>query len=90
MARPMVALNEHGRRIGETHHRAKLSDALVNHLRDLHEHQGLGWRKLAALFTELSPITIKKLIAYERRAQSASSWRPAVSAASSAEDRRHV
>jgi hypothetical protein len=87
MAGYMVGVNDRGDRVGESHVRAKLSDSLVNHLRNLHEHQGLGWRRLAELFTEIPPSTIQKIIAYERRAQTPTRWKRS---ASSAEDRRHA
>lgn len=61
-----VGVNLEGRIVGQHHHRAKLSDSLVKKLRDLHEHWGLGWRRLARQF-ELTPITVKKILAYERR-----------------------
>ena len=61
-----AAINQEGRICGQHHHRAKLSDSLVQKLRDLHEKYGLGWRRLSAQF-ELTPITVKKILAYERR-----------------------
>lgn len=68
-----VPLNAEGRIIGQYHHRAKLSDSLVQKLRDLHEKWGLGWRRLAKQF-ELTPITVKKILAYERRNSVAVGW----------------
>ena len=66
MAVVRAAINQEGNICGQHHHRAKLSDSLVQKLRDLHEKYGLGWRRLSAQF-ELTPITVKKILAYERR-----------------------
>jgi hypothetical protein len=46
----MVALNHTGRRIGEDHPRAKLSNAQVDELLELHDEQGWGYRRLAKKF----------------------------------------
>lgn len=56
------------RTVGEKHHRAKVPDAVVVTLRDLHEREvePLGWRRLAHLF-EINPETIKAIIYYRRR-----------------------
>lgn len=68
-----VALNEEGRRVGECHHRAKISDAVVHELRDLHEHKGLRYRQLIEMFAErgvkLSESNVKKICNYMRRNQ---------------------
>jgi hypothetical protein len=45
----------------EAHHNAKISDRLVQKLRDLNENWGLGWRRLSAQF-ELSPNTVKAIL----------------------------
>lgn len=74
MATVKIPLNQEGRIIGQHHHRAKLSDSLVQKLRDLHEHWGLGWRRLSAQF-ELNPVTVKKILAYERRNSTAVAYR---------------
>lgn len=55
-----------GRKIGEAHHNAKISDRLVQKLRDLNENWGLGWRRLSAQF-ELSPNTVKAILNFRRR-----------------------
>ena len=63
----VIALNESGRRIGETHHNAWISDEIVDRIRDRHE-DGLGYVALAREFN-LSKNTVRKICTYERRAQ---------------------
>ena len=70
----LVALNERGHRIGESHPRAKYSDALINRLRDLHEQEGLGCRKLARMF-HLDVRYVQRVLSYERRCQVARDWK---------------
>ena len=64
----IVAVNEKGKRIGSSHHNAKHSDELVDAIRDMHEDQNVGYRKLAEIFG-LPRATIQKICTYERRAQ---------------------
>lgn len=54
-------------RCGETHHRATISDALVRAVRDAHEHEGLGYRRIAARFG-LTRDEVRRLCLYRRRA----------------------
>lgn len=63
-----VALNENGRRIGETHHNAKLTDDDVNHIRVLNIEHGLSFRELAKKF-DVSHTTIENICAYKKRCQ---------------------
>lgn len=44
---PLVAVNRRGHAVGETHHRAKLSDADVDLILELHA-AGLGYGRIAA------------------------------------------
>src|SRR5258708_6646754 len=48
--RVMVAVNERGRRIGATHHNAWIPDAMIDRMRDRHEQDGVGYRKIAREF----------------------------------------
>ena len=66
--RVIVAVNEQGKRIGSSHHNAKHSDELIDAIRDMHEDEGIGYRKLAEIFS-LPRATIQKICTYERRAQ---------------------
>lgn len=70
----VVAINECGKRIGETHHNAHISDVIVDRIRDRHEDDGLGYVALAAEFN-LSKNTIRKICTYERRAQTPMRWK---------------
>lgn len=74
-----VAFNDEGRRIGEGHHRAKIPDAVVHELRDLHEHKGIRYRQLIAIFEErgvkLTYSTVKKICNYMRRNQTAARFK---------------
>ena len=69
-----VPLNEIGRRIGESHHRSTISDAIVSDIRDLHEikHKSYAW---IARRYRIPKCTIAKICRYERRAHRPERWR---------------
>lgn len=69
-----VATNENGNRIGETHHNARLSDATVDRIREMHEDEGLGYKKIAKELG-LSRHTVRDICRYTRRAQTAENWK---------------
>lgn len=65
-AKKYVKISENGKRIGEDHHRAKLTDAEVDKIRELYETGLFSYRKLAREFgTNRS--TIQMICRYERR-----------------------
>lgn len=68
MPKKIVAVNERGRRIGESHPRAKLTDHEVDLVRELAE-QGLPYAEIAAKF-EVHRQTVKRIVRCERRGQS--------------------
>lgn len=70
----VVAYNESGLRIGETHHNARLSDAIVDRIRELHEDFGWGYLAICREL-HLSLPTVRKICTYERRAQTPVRWR---------------
>lgn len=70
----LVAVNEMGLRIGEDHPRAKLTDAQVDEIRELHEEQGIIPRVLAERFN-VSRSCIRQILSYEKRAQTPAGWR---------------
>jgi DNA invertase Pin-like site-specific DNA recombinase len=72
-----VAVNEQGYRIGSSHHNARLSDEVIDKIRDMHEDQEIGYRKLAKIF-DIPLSTIKKICKYERRAQTPDRWKKIV------------
>jgi len=69
----MVARSEAGRRCGESHPRARVPDSVVRAVRDAHEIEGMGLRRLAKRFG-LPRATIQAWCSYTRRAVRAESW----------------
>lgn len=76
--RPLVGLSDDGRRVGETHHRAKLTDADVEQIVALHE-LGLGYRRIAAKLDDIvggiSRSTVRDVIKLRRRCSAAVKFR---------------
>lgn len=70
----LLAVNEAGIRVGEDHQRAKLTNAEVDKLLDLHEEHGMGYGRLAELFG-VSKSTTRDICRYLRRAQHAVDFR---------------
>ena len=70
----IVAVNEQGYRIGSSHHNARISDEIVDKLRDLHEEEEIGYRRLAKMFG-LPRSVVQKICNYERRAQTPDRWK---------------
>lgn len=62
-----VGINEFGQRVGQDHHRAKLTDNEVNIIRDMHD-QGIGYKRLAKTF-EVSVALIRDIVKCRIRAQ---------------------
>jgi len=70
----VVAVNENGYRIGSSHHNARISDDVVDKIRDLHEDEAIGYRRLAKMFN-LTRSCVQKICNYERRAQTPDKWK---------------
>ncbi len=70
----LIAVNELGRRIGEDHQHARLSDEQVERIRDLHEDHGLKYSQLAEMF-QVSKSMIAGVCQYRRRAQTPFGWK---------------
>jgi len=68
-----VAVNEIGRRVGDSHHNAKLTNHEVELLLVMYQ-EGLGYRRLAAKF-EISKSQVRNICKGRARCQSASDWR---------------
>ena len=68
-----VAVNEISRRVGNSHHNAKLTNAEVDMLLEMHD-QGLGYRKLSAMF-EVSKSLVRDICKGKSRCQIPTSWR---------------
>lgn len=71
--RVVVAVNERGKRIGEDHPRAVLTNAEVDRLLVLRE-EGLSYGKLARMF-DVSKSSVRYYCKGERRCQVAASFR---------------
>lgn len=70
----IVAYNEQGLRIGQSHHNATISDELVDKIRELHEDYGWGYKAICSRL-RLSLTAVRKICTYERRAQTPSRWK---------------
>lgn len=68
-----VAVNDAGLRIGEDHPNAKLTDAEVELIRQLHE-EGVSYETLARKF-EVSKWAVGRICRYERRAQTPATFK---------------
>lgn len=73
----IVTVNELGYRIGASHHNARIPQEVVDQLRDLHEDESIGYRRLAKMFN-LSRSVVQKICNYERRAQTPDRWKRVV------------
>jgi len=74
MSRITVGVNEKGSRVGEDHPRATLTDHDVELMRQMHEEEGIGYKRLAKMF-DTSVAQVRNICLYRQRAQSASGWR---------------
>lgn len=60
-----VGYNEYHRQVGESHHRAKLTDEDIERIRSLHE-DGMTYSALAGIFN-MAVSSIAKICRFERR-----------------------
>lgn len=74
MDKKLVGVNERGLRVGEDHQRAKLTDADVERMRQMHEVDGLGYRVLTRIF-ECSKSHVRSICTYRVRCQAPATWR---------------
>jgi len=72
----LVAYNESGWRIGETHHNSKISDERVDEIRDRHECFGWSYTRIARYYA-MSYSTVQSICQYRRRGQRAERWKRA-------------
>lgn len=70
-----VGVNDCGRRVGETHHRAFLPDLVVYEIRELHEERGWSYERIRRKVRIVSLRYIGKLCRYEVRNQFAERWK---------------
>lgn len=64
----LVGYGENGYRVGEGHHCSHISDALVDHIRELHEDHGKGIREIARM-VNVSVAMVSDICSYKRRAE---------------------
>lgn len=62
----LLARGESGRRVGESHHRSCISDAMVETLRDLREIKRLSYAEIAKI-TGVGLSTVGMICSYQRR-----------------------
>ena len=65
--RILIAISENGRLLGESHPRAKLSDAQIEMIRDDHEYRGMSVTQIASK-RGIPWGTVNKIVYYNRRA----------------------
>lgn len=75
----LVAVNEQGCRIGESHPRARLSDATIDLIRELHEDKGKSYGYIAMKLSstmnmKISKVFVQMICTYRRRAQIPDRW----------------
>lgn len=71
--RLVIAVNEQGVRVGESHHNAKLTDHEIELVHRLHD-EGLGYLAIARRF-DVSKSCIAGIVRCERRAQTPARWK---------------
>lgn len=74
MTRVVVAINEKGRRIGDSHQRARISNHDVDLMRELREEHGLSYKELAEKF-DVSESLVKQICNYRIRSQTPVRWK---------------
>jgi len=70
----LVAINDRGYRIGESHSNSKLSDKDVEEIRDLHEFANMGYRQIATYYGVKKSI-VAEICRYEKRVQTIFDWK---------------
>lgn len=66
MSKRTYNISDTGRRVGEDHQRAKLTDEQVDLIRDLYDEGFAGYRTLARAFG-VSRLTIRDIVMFRRR-----------------------
>ena len=70
----LVATNDRGMRVGEFHPHARLPDAEVEQVRDLHELAGMGYEDIAKHYG-VSKWCVARICRYQRRNQIYERWK---------------
>lgn len=63
----MVGVNDRGLRVGQSHHRAKYSDRVIEHVRRLRD-QGMTYPEIAEKM-DMPYWTVSRICRHERRAE---------------------
>ena len=69
-----IGVNERGNRVGETHHRARLTDHEIDLMRELWEEGEITLPELAEKF-ECNRAYAWQVVNYQRRVQRVTAWR---------------
>jgi len=70
----VIGMNENGYRIGMSHQNCTISQEIVDKMRDMHEDEMVGYRRLSAIFG-IRRSTVQKICKYYIRAQTPCKWR---------------
>lgn len=70
----LIATNDRGYRIGESHPNAKITDKEVEEIRDLHEFASMGYTEIARNYGVKKSI-IAEICRYEKRVQTVFDWK---------------
>lgn len=70
----VAAYNENGRRVGQSHPKAKLSDEQIDKIREDHEERGMTAGQLAIKYGSTKK-TIEPILSYKVRCQTPANYR---------------
>jgi len=70
----IVAVNDKGYRIGSSHHNSRISDEMVDKIREMREDLCMKYLEIA-LALNLTKSVVAKICQYERRAQTPYRWK---------------
>lgn len=76
-------INDRGIRLGEAHHNAKLTDAEVDQIRDLHENGAMGYKMIAHNYS-VHRNTVKDICDFKHRATTPADYRTIIVAETTA------
>ena len=70
----LVAINDRGMRVGESHHNAHLTDKEVDQIRDLNEYAAWHYSAIARAYG-VSKSCVAEICRYEKRNQTVFDWK---------------
>ena len=74
LTREYIAVNEQGYRINSSHHNCRISDDVIDAIRELRDDYNLGYGTLSTIFS-LPRGTIAKIIKCQIRGQTPDRWK---------------